>query len=278
MVPDTDINYSVIRKYWDQAAAQSASAASYMAHEQGLPDDCVRYRFGREAAIVDAWLAPLRPSGSILDVGCGSGAWAARFAQRFRRVVAIEQSKSMCNAAALNLVGLPNVELQNVDAQSFETSEQFVGIFFGGLLMYLNRGDAITLLRRLKALLAPGGRVILRESTVRKGIETRTGDYQGVYRSTLEYASLIQESGLNLIDTRLNTGYEAMEVSERLVDYLRVLPFLRSREVSSLGRRVWSTVRATEPVSLRFAPKLLGWLAIPWPHLQNHFFLLESPS
>lgn len=272
------IDYASVRDYWEEAASGSAATASYMAHEQGLPDDCVRYRIEKESAVVDAWLGALDPSGSVLDVGCGSGAWAARFAERFARVVAIEQSKNMCDAAGQNLAGFKNVELQNVDAQSFETDERFIAIFLGGLLMYLNRSDAIDLLKRFERMLAPGGRIILRESTVRKGIETKTGAYPVHYRSLEECGSLIRESGLNLVETRLNKGYEAMEVSERVVDYLRVLPFLKSREVTSIGGPVWSAMRATAPVSLELVPSLLGKLGVPWPHLQNHFFLLKAAA
>ncbi len=271
------VDYDVIRDYWEQAGGESAATASYMAHEQGLPEDCVRYRIEQEASIVDNWFAKLDPACSVLDVGAGAGAWAARFAQRFARVVAVEQSKAMCDVAEETLAAYSNAEVRNEDAQSFQTSEKFGGIFLGGMLMYLNRADAIALLRRLDELLDSGGRIILRESTVRKGIETRNGSYQVVYRSPAEYASIVAEAGLRLVEVKTNTGYQAMEISERFVDYLRLLPYLKSREVTKIGGPIWALMKATEPLSLRLLPSLIGRLGVPWPHLQNHFFLVERP-
>ncbi len=273
---DRAIDYDAVRDYWEQAGNQSAATASYMAHEQGLPEGCVDYRFAEESRIVDTWFGSLDTAGSILDVGAGAGAWAAHFAKRFGRVVAVEQSKTMCRVAEERLSSFPSAEVLNADAQTFEVSGSFGGIFLGGMLMYLNREDAISLLRRLKGMLDGGGRIIVRESTVRRGQETRNDSYQVVYRMPAEYGSIIEAAGLRLVETRLNTGYQAMEVSERLVDYARLLPYLKHREVTSIGGPVWSAMRRTERFSLRLVPSLLARLGVPWPHLQNHFFLIES--
>lgn len=274
---DQTIDYGVVREYWEQAGSESASTASYMAHEQGLPEDCVKYRLDQESAIVDGWFAELDPACSVLDIGAGAGSWSARFAQRFAKVVAVEQSKTMCDVAAATLAPHPNAELRNEDARTFQTGEKFGGVFLGGMLMYLNRADVIALLRRLDGLLDNGGRIILRESTVRKGLETRAGSYQVVYRTPAEYAAIIAQAGLQLSEVKLNTGYQAMEISERLVDYLRLLPYLKSRAVTRIGASVWAVMKATEPFSLRLLPRVVARLGVPWPHLQNHFFLVERP-
>lgn len=273
---DSPIDYETVREYWEQAGSQGAATASYMAHEQGLPEDCVNYRFAEESRIVDGWFGKLDPDVSILDVGAGAGAWAAHFAERFGRVVAVEQSKTMCSVAEEKLSPFAHAEVLNADAQTFEVSGSFGGIFLGGMLMYLNREDAISLLRRLKDMLDGGGRIIVRESTVRRGHEARTDTYQVVYRTPSEYGAIIKAAGLKLVETRLNTGYQAMEVSERLVDYARLLPYLKNREVTSIGGPVWKAMKSTERVSLRLVPSLLARLGVPWPHLQNHFFLIED--
>ena len=67
------LDYDAVRRCWD-GAASSAAAASYMAHEQGLPQACVDYRFTRERAVVDRWFADLTDDSAVLDVGCGAGA------------------------------------------------------------------------------------------------------------------------------------------------------------------------------------------------------------
>ena len=79
VMAEANIDYAVVRRYWDEAAVQAFSA-SYMAHEQGLPDDCVRYRFEKEKTVVDAWFASAREHESVLDLGCGSGTWPIHFA------------------------------------------------------------------------------------------------------------------------------------------------------------------------------------------------------
>ena len=272
---ENSIDYDAVRLYWNQAAVRSAFSASYMAHEQGLPDDCVRYRFEKESAVVDTWFKDLPRSSSILDVGCGAGTWLLHFAGHYDRVTGVEQSENMIDSARQNLAEVPNVQLFCTDALSFEPGEKFDGIFLGGLLMYLNREDAVGLLRRLDGLLKPGGRIVMRESGFRKGVKAKTGDYQVVYRSPAEVATLIGESGLDLRRTELNSGYAAMEVAVNLVDLLRRLPGLRSIDIARLGKVVWSTLRVTEPLTLNLLPGVLRKMGIGWPRIQNHFYLLK---
>jgi SAM-dependent methyltransferase len=277
-VPVTDeanIDYAVVRRYWDEAAAQAFSA-SYMAHEQGLPDDCVRYRFEKERATVDAWFASAREHESVLDLGCGAGTWPIHFASQFSRVVGVEQSEKMVEAARSRLAALANVEIINADVVAIDLDERFDCIFLGGLLMYLNRGDVVAVLRRLPALLKPGGRIVLRESTVRHGVEPKTGSYQVVYRSCAEYTTIIGEGRLALERVELNAGYAAMETAVAIVDALRTLPVLRSREPSIVGRPVWRALRAAGPLGFKIVPGLLERIGITWPHLQNHFFLVRD--
>src|SRR5215218_4458491 len=109
------MDYEAVRRYWD-GAASSAAAASYMAHEQGLPEACVDYRFALERAIVERWFSNLPSTSSVLDVGCGAGAWTELFSQRYRRVVGIELSHGMIEAARDRLAQVSNVELIEGDA------------------------------------------------------------------------------------------------------------------------------------------------------------------
>ena len=274
----SDLDYAAVQRYWEDAGSQTAWSAAYMAHEQGLPDDCVRFRFAKESAVVDGWFSTLPAGSSVLDLGCGPGAWSLHFARRFERVVAVEQSLTMFEAARENLAGVANVALVNTNALSVDLSEQFDGVFLGGLLMYLNHEDAVALLRRLRAFLKPGACVVLRESTVRKGMEAKTGAYHVIYRSPAVYQALVRESGLQVVATELNAGYATMEIATELVNCLRSLPLLRSLDVSFLGKAVWTVLRATQPLSLRLLPTLLARLGVAWPHLQNHFFLLTDES
>ena len=97
---DERLDYEAVRRYWDRTAG-TAAGASYMAHGQGLPQACVDDRFALEREVGERWLAALGRESAVLDLGSGSGAWTALFAQRYRRVVAIEQSPAMVAGARL---------------------------------------------------------------------------------------------------------------------------------------------------------------------------------
>src|SRR6266851_1790486 len=199
------LDYEVVRAYWEEAGHE-ADSASYMAHEQGLPPDCVEHRFALERAVVDRWFAGLGPTASVLDVGCGAGTWTELFAQRYGRVVGVDASVGMLAAARRRLAGHANVELVWGDALTVALDGEFQGVLLGGLLMYLDRADAVALLVRLGQL-APRGRIILRESGIRAGVEVQTGTYQVVYRSVQEYEAVATEAALRVVAVERNRGY-----------------------------------------------------------------------
>jgi SAM-dependent methyltransferase len=268
------LDYEVVRQYWDRDAGSTA-AASYMAHEQGLPQSCVDDRFALEREVVDRWFAGLGPDASVLDIGCGSGAWTAHFALRYARVVGIEQSAPMVAGARERLSRLSNVELIQGDCLQVPVDGLFQGAFFGGLLMYLNREDVVRVLRRVSEL-APEGKVILRESSGPGRVEVKTGDYQVAYRSPEEYADIANEAGLRMIAVERNRGYARMEVVVNLVDLVRRVPALRRRDPALVGGLMWRALRLTAPVTLDLLPNATRLAGIAWPHLANNFMLLES--
>ena len=270
---DERLDYEEVRRYWDRAAG-TAAAASYMAHEQGLPQSCVDDRFTLEREVVERWFADLGAESAVLDIGCGSGAWTALFAQRYRRVVGIEQSAKMVAAARERLRGMPNVELIEGDCLEVPVEGQFQGAFFGGLLMYLNRDDAVRLLARA-AELVPDGRIILRESSARRRVEVKTGEYHVAYRSAEEYAAIAAEAGLRVRAVKRNRGYARMEVTVELVNFVRRLPTLKRRDPALVGGPIWRALRLTSPISLELLPRAVRAAGIAWPHLANNFLLLE---
>jgi len=271
---DNHLDYAVVRAYWEEAACE-AESASYMAHGQGLPRDCVEHRFALEREVVDRWFAGLRPTASVLDIGCGAGAWTELFAQRYGRVVGVDASNGMLAAARRRLAGLGNVELVRGDALTLALDGEFQGVLLGGLLMYLDRADAVALLVRLREL-APRGRIILRESGIRSGVEVQTGTYQVAYRSPQEYEAVAAEAALRVVAVERNRGYAHMEIAVALVSMARRLPPLARRDAAAVGGPLWRLLRATAPVTLELVPRTIGALGLDWPHLTNHFLLLEG--
>ena len=268
------LDYDAVRRYWDRTAG-TAAAASYMAHEQGLPQACVDDRFAFEREVVERWFAGLGPEAAVLDMGSGSGAWTALFAQRYRRVVGIEQSAAMVAGARERLRGVANVELIEGDCLEVPVEGPFQGAFFGGMLMYLNRDDAVRLLKRVAALV-PDGPIILRESGGRRRrVEMKTGDYQVAYRSPAEYAEIAADAGLRVRAVEPNRGYERMEVAVEAVNLVRRLGFLTRRDPAFVGVPLWHALRLTAPLSLELIPRAVRAAGIDWPHLTNNFMLLE---
>ena len=267
------LDYEVVRRYWD-GAASSAAAASYMAHDQGLPQACVDYRFAQERTVVERWFANLTGASAVLDIGCGAGAWTALFGQRYRRVVGIELSPKMIAVARARLAGVDAVELIEGDALQVPLTGLFDGALLGGLLMYLNRDDAVRLLARVRGLV-PDGPIILRESSLRRGVEVKTGDYHVTYRSPAEYVAMATEAGLHVRAIERNRGYAAMEIAVELVNLARRLPTLGRRDPALVGRPLWRALRLTAPLSLGLLPRAVEAAGIEWPHLTNHFLLLE---
>ena len=270
---DERLDYSAVRRYWDRAAG-AAAAASYMAHEQGLPQACVDDRFALEREVVERWFAGLGPESAVLDLGSGSGAWTALFAQRYRRVVGIEQSAAMVADARERLRGITNVELIEGDCLEVAIDGRFEGAFFGGLLMYLNRDDAVRLLARV-AELVPDGPIVLRESGARARVEIKTGEYHVAYRSPTEYAAIAAEAGLRVRAVERNRGYARMEVAVEVVNLARRLPMLKRRDPALVGGPIWRALSLTAPLSLELLPRAVRAAGIDWPHLTNHFLLLE---
>jgi SAM-dependent methyltransferase len=273
---DHRLGYEAVRAYWDEAA-QEAESASYMAHEQGLPRGCVEHRFALERAVVDRWFARLEPTASVLDVGCGAGAWTELFAQRYGRVVGVDASVGMLAAARTRLVGYGNVELVPGNALTVALNGEFQGVLLGGLLMYLDRADAVALLARLGQL-APKGQIILRESGIRAGVEVHTGRYQVVYRSLQEYQAMAAEAALRVVAIERNRGYAHMEIAVALVNLARRWPPLARRDAATVGGPLWRLLRATAPVTLDLLPRAIAAVGLDWPHLTNHFLLLEPAT
>jgi hypothetical protein len=69
-----------------------------------------------------------------------------------------------------------------------------------------------------------------------------------------------------------------MVIAEEIVNFRRKwLPFL-PKESPLLGKLTWWSLRTTAAISFWALPESLDLLNVPWPRLQNHFFLLGSET
>ncbi|HEX19838.1 MAG TPA: hypothetical protein ENG78_03340, partial [Acidiferrobacteraceae bacterium] len=155
---------------------------------------------------------------------------------------------------------------------SFEPDGPISLVFLGGLLMYLDETDVITLLQKLIPYLAPDGIILCRESTVRGETVTRTGDYPVVYRSVPDYQRVFKQCGLVLKHVETNEPYVLMQMGCELIKKWKALASPRFQMLSVVGPLVYWSLRLGNPWVKRL-PKMLG---IPFPNLENHFFVLAT--
>lgn len=269
------IDDAAVKKYFDNAKGGTAATVSMMTHEFNLPASAARYRLEKEIETISDWLGEVNESGRVLDVGCGAGAWSEIFSKRYKTVIGIEQSSLMLKAARERVASLPNVKILEGDGRHALPEGPFDMIFLGGLCMYLSDDDLIELLHSLKSRLAEGGSIILRESTLHKGVYLAQGEYQAVYRNVNLYRQLFDGAGPFRVEVRRNYAYTNLVTAEELVSLRRKwLPFL-PRESTTLGALTWWALRGTAPISFWALPRIFSQLNIPWPRLQNHFFRLR---
>jgi SAM-dependent methyltransferase len=266
---------STVKRFWN-GSGSNAAAMSMMAHEHNLPPRSAAYRLQSEINTLSDWMAVLPPNASVLDVGCGAGSWVELFSQNYETVVGVERSPVMVEAARERVAHLPNAQIIEGDVRTDLPPGTFDLIFLGGMCMYLNDGDLVALVGELKQRLAKGGIVILRESTVRKGVYIPQGNYQAAYRNVDLYRRLIGEGGLVVEEVRRNYGYNSLVTAEAVVSFRRKwLPFL-PKASNAMGQATWSLLRWTSPLSFWVLPRVLNALHLSWPKLQNHFFKLQA--
>lgn len=112
------------------------------------------------------WLGST-PSGhktSLLDVGCGEGRLIAELAADFRRIVAVEPDAARLARAkeAIRRAGLENkVEISHNTIEDLDDCPRFDAVVCSHVLQHVHTRSAPIILRKLRELLVPGGRLAL---------------------------------------------------------------------------------------------------------------------
>ncbi|EGW55705.1 phosphoethanolamine N-methyltransferase [endosymbiont of Tevnia jerichonana (vent Tica)] len=267
-----EIDHAAVSRYW--AGVRSSILGPYRMDDFGFPVGAGHFRFRAESRIVWRLLQGVNPNGTVLDLGCGVGYWAAAFARCFSRVVAVEGSGALYQALEARSAAYPNIRPVLGNVLSFEPDAHYCLIFLGGLLMYLDEEDVIALLGRLVASLEPGGIILCRESTVRGGTETYAGDYPVVYRSMQNYRRIFRQCGLTVRHAERNEPYVLMQMGCELIKKWKGLVPESAQMLQIVGPLTYWVMRLGNPWLNRL-PKALE---IPFPKLENHFFVLETEA
>ncbi len=265
----TTLDYATVSRYW--STADASILGPYRMDGFGFPASAGRFRFRAERKIVDRLIHEVNPDSCMLDLGCGNGFWAEHFARRFSRVIAVEASKPLFEALEERCAPYSNVTRVHGNARLFQPEDQYDLVFLGGMLMYLNDEDVISLLGKLIPTLQQGGLVVCRETTVRQGTTTRQGDYQAVYRRVAEYERIFSACELSIVKVQLNTPYVLIQMGCELVKKWQALMPARLQCLPVVGRLVYWGLRLGYPWIAR-VPTALG---LAYPGLTNHFFVLQ---
>ena len=210
-----ELDYAAVHRYWNNA--RPSILGPYMMEGFGFPPAASLFRFNAERDIVQHLVQSLDRTGTVLDLGSGTGFWAEAFARDFAKVVAVEASPALCDALRERCGTYPNVRVVYGDVLSFEPDDRYDLVFLGGMLMYLNDREVIALLRKIVPTLNPGGIVLCRETTVREGVVTRIGEYQATYRSIEVYRRLFAESRLSVTRIEPNVPYVLLQLGCELI-------------------------------------------------------------
>jgi len=101
-------------KRLEAVLARRDGAHRFFAGAAGAWDELRAKVYGRGFG-TEALLALLPPSWTVADLGCGTGALTAALAPRVKKVVAIDRSSSMLQAARRRVGAVGNVELHEAD-------------------------------------------------------------------------------------------------------------------------------------------------------------------
>jgi len=163
-------------------------------------------RFVSEYGVELLELLQPSPKERILDVGCGDGYLTARIAARGAKVVGIDSSPALAEAARRRGI---DVRTERVEELSFGPS--FDAVFSNAALHWVpSAGAALANIRRA---LKPGGRLVVEQggdenvNTIRKALIRELRDSQGIqtdladiwyFPTAFDHARLLAECGFRL--------------------------------------------------------------------------------
>jgi len=176
---------------------------------QDQKPELAEQRSAHEIATVMPRLVDGRAPIRVLDVGCGTGRWAATLvdhAASYQGLDFCEDFLEQARSSTSTLANPERFEFVHADLSKGLPDAVVPGSFdtviMAGVLLYLNDGDALRVLCQLGERLANGGRMYLREPL---GLKARLtleshfsqdlgAEYSSVYRGCEEFGALLQSA------------------------------------------------------------------------------------
>lgn len=204
------IDYSSVREFWSNRSRQNVAATESLVNFES-DEERLQERIRLETAAIMPRMA-LDRSVDVLDLGAGVGQWALRFAPLARSVTAVDYQEGLLERGRKTAAdkGLTNIRFILSPVENFVSQQCFQRVFLSGILAYLNDDMAQRTAAAAAALLAPGGRIVLREPcsvlerryVINKRYSPALGcDYSAVYRTDAEIMELFAAHGLRCRDS-----------------------------------------------------------------------------
>lgn len=142
-----------------------------------------------DVAAVEAALAEANPSGSVLELACGTGLWTARLAPSAASLTCVDASPEVITLNKAR-VRDPKVEYVEADIFRWEPTATYDFIFFGFWLSHVPQSQFDSFWKIVRSALRPSGRVFFIDS-----------------RATPEVAATDQRNATSdIVERRLHDG------------------------------------------------------------------------
>jgi SAM-dependent methyltransferase len=163
-----------------------------------------RYHAWTRQMLMDWTVKRLRATGNVFvriaDLGCGIGDWTERLADLAVDTYACDVSPEF---VAQTRARVPHAVVACSDLRDYRMPVDLDLVYVGAVLMYLPDGDVRDVLRRIRAVMRPGGLVVLRDyGAINLG--RPRGTQISVHRRPRELQGLATEAYLRCIERRVS--------------------------------------------------------------------------
>jgi SAM-dependent methyltransferase len=198
--PDDEIRARTSRNYWIAASKQDGVLSVNPGGRWASMHDWTRRALQRWTL---ARMSRIKPRFQrCLDIGCGYGDWTELFAAISDEVYAFDIAPAFVERARKRV---PGARIECSDLRSYRMPEQLDLVYIGAVLLYVSEPEALDLLRRVRAAVAPGALVVWREfATFNFGRRTvnASDDRFSIHRTPEELAWLAELAGFTLVEQR----------------------------------------------------------------------------
>ena len=175
---------------------------------------------------------------TLLDLGAGVGTWSFLFAEKCKKVVAVDYTEKFVELARQEAQkrNIVNVEFICQPAQQFLSNIMFDVIFISGLFVYLNDEECEQLLSKIPSYSKVGCSLILRDGTGILGryeihdkySENLHAYYNAIYRTREAYIQMFKGIGFEFVKDE-NMFEEESVLSKYPETRLRIYSFKRTK-------------------------------------------------